>query len=263
MCTWSLKNDFDKINILRDNTGMEHINWGVSPALLADGDKYLQRVRNEGWKISATMMDFPQEDYTTLEAIKETGGIIPDKYWPENKKRLLEAIDISVDFGVELLAFHFGFLDHSNKEQLKTFSDRVQQLADYAAAKNVKLLMETGQESAEDLKLFIEEFNNPTIAVNFDPANIVLYDKGISVDAVKTLAPWVKHIHIKDAIRTKEPGTWGAEVPWGQGEVNTTAFLDMLTEIGYKGCLAVEREAGDSRLEDIQMAIESLKNYNP
>ena len=74
------------------------------------------------------------------------------------------------------------------------------------------------------------------------------------------LAPWIKHIHIKDATRTTKPGTWGAEVPWGDGQVGTEAFLNVLKEIGFEGVLAIEREAGDDRFGDIKLAAERLSS---
>ena len=37
VCTWSLGNDFDKINVLREQTQLNHLNLSVSPAL--DGDE--------------------------------------------------------------------------------------------------------------------------------------------------------------------------------------------------------------------------------
>jgi len=61
------------------------------------------------------------------------------------------------------------------------------------------------------------------VAVNFDPANMILYDKGDPIEAVRTLGPWIKHLHVKDATRTEQPGTWGAEVPWGTGQVGREA----------------------------------------
>jgi L-ribulose-5-phosphate 3-epimerase len=109
-----------------------------------------------------------------------------------------------------------------------------------------------------ELKHFLEKLDHPATAVNFDPANMILYDKGDPIEAVRVLAPWVKHIHIKDAIRTKQPGTWGAEVPWGDGEVGPDAFLDVLKEVGFAGVLAIEREAGDDRFGDIKLAAERL-----
>ena len=35
-------------------------------------------IQKQTWTISSTMIDFPQEDYSTLESIKVTGGIAPD-----------------------------------------------------------------------------------------------------------------------------------------------------------------------------------------
>jgi L-ribulose-5-phosphate 3-epimerase len=90
---------------------------------------------------------------------------------------------------------------------------------------------------------------------------MILYNKGEPIEAAKTLAPWIKHIHAKDALRTKVPGTWGQEVPWGTGQVGSTEFLKTLKEINFTGALAVEREAGDNRLNDIKIAIGALKNF--
>ena len=90
---------------------------------------------------------------------------------------------------------------------------------------------------------------------------MILYDKGNPIQAVKTLGPWIRHVHIKDALRTETPGTWGSEVVWGTGQVGPEAFMAALDEIGYTGALAVEREAGDTRVEDIRTAIENLKQF--
>ena len=111
------------------------------------------------------------------------------------------------------------------------------------------------------LKQFLEELSHPALGVNFDPANMILYNQGNPIDAVRTLAPWISHVHIKDACRAKQPGTWGAEVPWGEGEVGPEAFLGALDEIGFAGTLAIEREAGDDRFKDIKLAVERLNGW--
>ena len=104
--------------------------------------------------------------------------------------------------------------------------------------------------------------NHDALGVNFDPANMILYDKGDPIEAVKVLGPWIKHVHIKDAKRTKEPGTWGAEVVWGDGEVGTDSFLKALSGTGFEGVISVEREAGDDRFGDIKTAVERLAAFN-
>ncbi len=156
---------------------------------------------------------------------------------------------------------HAGFIDHSDATHAKKFFDRIKYLADTAEEKQIELLLETGQETATELKDFLEELNHPAVGVNFDPANMILYDKGDPIEAVKVLGPWIRHIHIKDAVRTKQPGTWGTEVPWGQGDVNTELFLQTLKETGFDGVMAIEREAGDDRFGDIKIAAQSLSGF--
>ena len=95
--------------------------------------------------------------------------------------------------------------------------------------------------------------------MNFDPANMILYDKGDPVAALRTLGPWVKQCHLKDANRTKTPGTWGEEVRLGTGQVDWRAFFRALDAAGFKGDLCIEREAGNQRVADIRAAREYVQ----
>ena len=90
---------------------------------------------------------------------------------------------------------------------------------------------------------------------------MILYNMDNPLDAFRRLAPFVPHLHIKDATRTKVPGTWGSEVVWGAGEVNAFAFLDVLDECGYEGPIVIEREAGTQRVKDIATAVRRLLAY--
>jgi sugar phosphate isomerase/epimerase len=238
--------------------GIEHVHLAVRSAVEEGGDEYMAAVQRQDWTVTATMIDFPQEDYSTLERIKVTGGIAPDDCWQRNRDLFFGAVDVTVKLGVKYLAMHAGFVDESDAAYAKKFYDRIKTLADAAGEKDIMLLLETGQETAEELKHFLEQLDHPAIGVNFDPANIILYDKGDPIESVKLLAPWIKHIHIKDANRTRQPGTWGEEVPWGEGQVGAERFLNTLTEIGFNGALAIEREAGDDRPGDIRLAAERL-----
>jgi len=259
VCTWSLGNDFDSISALRKETNLNHIHLAVSPALDNNGKNYLSKVQNDAWKVTATMIDFPQEDYSSLESIRTTGGVVPDDCWQDNKKRIIDAIDITAQLGVRYLEFHLGFLNDTNAGKLR---DRAGLLADTAGKRQIILLMETGQETAGQLCQFLEELSHPSIGVNFDPANMILYDKGNPIEAVHTLAPWIKHVHIKDALRPQRPGTWGIETAWGNGQVNPQAFLTALKQVGFAGALAIERESGNTRFEDIKLAAEVLANFS-
>jgi L-ribulose-5-phosphate 3-epimerase len=262
VCSWSLQRDMAGVAEAMNGMGIEHVHLAVRPALQDKGKDFLTAVQQQNWIISSTMIDFPQEDYSTLENIKVTGGIVPDEHWEQNRKLFLGAAGVTEKLGVKYLSMHAGFIDDSNPAYAKKFYDRIRCLADAASGKNIILLLETGQETAQELRNFLEKLNHPAVGVNFDPANMILYDKGNPVEAVQVLSSWVKHIHIKDAIRTKQPGTWGTEVPWGEGEVGSEGLLNVLKAIDFGGVLAIEREAGNDRLADIRLAAERLQRFN-
>lgn len=259
VCSWSLQQDISGVAHSLKKLQIEHVHLAVAPALEDKGDQYLAVVQEQNWTITSTMIGYAQEDYSSLDSIKLTGGVRPDECWEQNKQLTVEAIKLTARLGVKSLSMHAGFIDHNDAQYAKKFYERIKSLADAADENQIMLLLETGQESAAELREFLEELKHPALGVNFDPANMILYDKGDPIEAVRTLGPWIKHIHIKDALRTKTPGTWGAEVPWGTGEVGAETFLATLGEIGYEGSLAIEREAGDDRLGDIALAIQNLK----
>ena len=108
----------------------------------------------------------------------------------------------------------------------------------------------------------LRKLGRSNVGVNFDPANMLLYDSGESINALRTLWPWVKQCHIKDAHRPKSPGTWGEEVPAGAGQVDWKQFFAALREGQFQGWCAIEREAGTERVRDIVRAkefVEALK----
>jgi sugar phosphate isomerase/epimerase len=254
VCSWSLGNDFEKIA----EAGADCVHLAIAPALGNAGSQYLAKVAKSKLKMTATMINFPQEDYSTLESIKKTGGIVPDDCWWDNRELALRAIELTAELKVRFLSMHFGFVDMQNPVKAKTLIERTRMLADKAGEHKVTLLMETGQESADELRGFIEKLHHPALGVNFDPANMILYGKGNPVEAVGVLGPWIKHVHIKDALPTKTPGEWGTEVVWGTGEVNAAEFLKALKLVDFAGALAVEREGGDDHLGDIKAAIDKL-----
>lgn len=254
ICTWSLKNDMADIRKVMDLTGLGHLHLEIGAA-----DAFADAIGGAGWSITSTMVAFPQEDYSTMDRIRATGGIVPDDCWQVNRGIALDAISKTAGIGVEFLSTHAGFIDHADRAGYAVFRDRLLELADAAGESGIKLLLETGQETADELRFCLEDLDHPAIGVNFDPANMILYGKGDPVAAVQVLFPWIRHVHVKDAIRTTVPGEWGTEVAWGDGEVPHDKFLKVLTESGYAGPLAIEREAGDQRMVDIQQAAVLLR----
>jgi len=258
VCSWSLRCDVDGVARALAQLGIGHVNLALKPVFLETGDQYLAAVRKQPWTVSATTIGFFHEDYSSLESIRATGGIVPDKYWDRSREMVLRSIAITAELGVPCLTLHAGFLETDGPEKARQLRDRLVCLADAAGERGIALLMETGQETAECLRGLLEDIDHPALGINFDPANMILYGKGNPVEAVRMLGRWIRHVHVKDAIAATVPGTWGTEVPWGQGQVGGASFLCALNTIGYNGVLAIEREAGDNRLGDIRLAAGAL-----
>ena len=209
------------------------------------------------WKISSTLHNSRYDDYSTLESIRKTGGLVPDEHWEENRRIIADVVKLSAEWKSPYMMLHAGYINPADKVGHAKLTDRLKYVRDLCEDAGIGLTLETGQETADDLAEMLT--NLPGVYVNFDPANMILYGKGDPVKAVKTLAPWIRHIHIKDANYTKVPGTWGEEVEWTKGQVNADAFIAVLRDIGFNGCLAVEREAGNDRAGDIARAVADLQ----
>ncbi|WP_428386905.1 sugar phosphate isomerase/epimerase family protein [Mucisphaera sp.] len=213
------------------------------------------KLKAAGIEIVSGMFTPLGEDYSTLERIRETGGIVPDETWAHNEKQFARLVGICTGLDLDLVTFHAGFIPHVPSDPVRVkVRDRLRVLADLCGGAGIGLLLETGQETAEDLEGFLAELDHDAVGVNFDPANMILYGKGDPLKAVELLLPRVRQVHIKDALPTREPETWGSEERVGSGAVDWEAFLGILDRGGYRGDLVIEREAGDERVADIGYA---------
>ena len=264
VCSWSLRpaSPADLADQLL-RAGVPRVQLALDP--LRDGrwspDEVQQLFAERGIEIVSGMMAMRGEDYSTLDSIRSTGGIGPDRHWDANRDAAVDNARLARRLGLDLVTFHAGFLPEDDVPARQVVIDRLRILVDIFAAESVQTAFETGQETAGTLREVMRELDRPAAGVNFDPANMILYDMGDPVQALEVLAPLVRQIHIKDACRTKVPGTWGAEVTVGQGEVDWEAFFACLTRHDL-GCeLVIEREAGEDRVGDIAEAARVVSSH--
>lgn len=263
VCSWSLQptGPEDLVQKLKA-TGISRVQLELdplrdAPKIWGDTEKIF---REAGVSIVSGMVRCLGEDYSTLDSIRVTGGIAPDSTWDQNVKNISAAAAIAKKMGLRLVTFHAGFLPPD--ESHPTFAKMCQRLdvvADIFMVQNILLGLETGQETAQELSGLLHKLNHPNIGVNFDPANMLMYDKGDPVKALHVLAPWIRQVHIKDAKHTVKPGTWGEEVPVGKGEVDWRGFFTTFKHVVFNVNLVVEREQGNSRVADIRSAREVVE----
>jgi len=258
VCSWSLKpKDPAELIAQLAGLGISRVQLAMSP-MVDDPETWgnaIGELRSAGVEVISGMFSPIGEDYSTLESIRLTGGVVPDGQWEKNLALAMGVAQIAEREGVDMVTFHAGFVPHDKTEPgYATLKDRLTVLADLFADAGCELLLETGQETADELLTFLNFVNHPNLGVNFDPANMILYGKGDPIDAITKLVDNTGQVHIKDAVASTTPGEWGSEMAADEGEVNWSRFFAVLDEAGYDGHLVIEREAGEDRPGDIAIA---------
>ena len=232
-----------------------HASW-------VEGDAMPAAATAAGFRMTGAMLGFPGEDYTSPQTIERTGGFGDPATRAERLDTLMWGLGRTRELGLSDLMFHAGFIPAVGHPGRKAFLDTLAKAADLAAAGGVTVAFETGQESAALLRATLDELACPNVKVNFDPANVLLYDTDDPLEAIELLAPDIRSVHVKDANRPTTPGTWGTEVPLGTGQTNTREFLRTLKRVGYAGPLCIEREVGTQaeRFADIADGLRVIRD---
>ncbi len=269
VCSWSLQvKNVPELKRLMDRLGLDVVQIACGDphhAAWDEGDNMPEAARIAGFQMTGTMLGFPGEDYTTPLTIQKTGGFGDPATRPQRLQRVQWALERTKALGLSDMMLHAGFVPEPGTPDRMPFLDTLAKVGQLAKEKAITIAFETGQETAQLLRLTLDELKCPNLKVNFDPANMILYDKGDPIQAVEILGPDIKSVHVKDAIRTRVPGTWGEEVPLGKGQVNIQRFVQTLKKVGYKGALCIEREVGtqEQRLADIAHGMRVLKECLP
>jgi L-ribulose-5-phosphate 3-epimerase len=265
VCSWSLQvTSVPELKRLMDGLGVDVVQIACGDphhASWDEGEAMPKAARAAGFRMCGTMLGFHGEDYTTPQTIQKSGGFGDPATRPERLERFRWALERTKALGLVDIMLHAGFLPEPGTPDRKPFLDTLAQVSKLGADAGVTVAFETGQETADLLRRTLDDLACPNLKVNFDPANMILYDKGDPLRAVEILGPDIRSVHVKDARRTKTPGTWGEEVPLGEGQVNIRAFVKRLQQVGYRGPLCVEREVGNQqqRISDLAQGIRFLR----
>src|SRR5262245_57156309 len=265
VCSWSLQvKSIPELNRLMGRLGIDVVQIACGDphhASWDEGDQLPKAARAAGFQITGAMLGFPGEDYTTPQTIQKTGGFGNPADRPERLRRFEWALERTRALGLSDLMLHAGFIPEPKDPDRKPFLDTLARVSELGKAKDVTIAFETGQETADLLRRTLDELKCPNLKVNFDPANMLLYDKGDPLRAVEILGPDIRSVHVKDAKRPTTPGQWGEEVPLGQGQANISKFVKTLQRVGYRGALCIEREVGnqEQRVADIAHGIRYLR----
>lgn len=256
VCSWSLRpaTPEDLAQKVR-SCGLARVQLALDPLRSGrwDTSRTVEALGSAGVALESGMLQTHGEDYASLAAIRETGGLRPDGTWSKNLEAARANAKLARTLGLELVTLHAGFLpEEPGDPEREKLIGRLRTCCEVFADEGVRLGFETGQETARTLAGVLEDLDHPAAGVNFDPANMILYGMGDPVAALRTLRDHVRQIHVKDALPSHRPGEWGSEVRAGTGRVAWPAFFDVARELGV--AFLIEREAGEQRVDDIQAA---------
>jgi len=189
-------------------------------------------------------------------------------------KRLNET---AVDMAEGLWMAHAGICPTDERDpRYALFRDGLAEIAAHGEKVGAVLALETGPEPPRIVRRLMEDIDSPSLRVNFDPANLLIwpphiakahgmafdYDAAMAdfdpVEGLRTLVPFVVHAHAKDSVL--RPDGTSDEVPLGTGMTNWPALHRIFAENGYKGFYAIERECGEDAMGDVRNAVEFLRS---
>lgn len=225
--------------------------------------EFLDFVKSHGLVISALCGDLG------------SGGFIDPKRNVEKIERSKRILELAKELETEIVTTHIGVVpEDPGHDRYKVMQEACFALSQYADELGAHFAIETGPEKADTLKGFLDGLGSTGVAVNLDPANLVMVTGDDPVKAVYTLRDYIVHTHAKDGrqIFYKAPeivyglerdvtglGESFLEVPLGEGDVDFPAYLRALDEIGYHGFLTIEREVGSDPAADIAKAVGFLR----
>ncbi len=227
--------------------------------------EFLREVKARGLRISALCGDLGQ------------GFWRPERN-PELIERSKRILDMAKELETDVVTTHIGVVPESPEHpRYRIMQDACGELAAYADSLNAHFAIETGPETSLTLKHFLDSLHSTGVAVNLDPANLVMVTGDDPVQAVYNLKDYIVHTHAKDGVKLldRDPEiVYGIvhkdakvtdpafeEVPLGEGSVPFKKYLAALEDIGFDGFLTIEREVGDDPAGDIRKAVDFLKSF--
>ncbi|MFO7956321.1 MAG: sugar phosphate isomerase/epimerase family protein [Candidatus Brocadiia bacterium] len=225
-------------------------------------DEIAGRFADAGVEISLVFCGFPGDRYDTIPVVRQTVGLVPPETRQERIQQTKEIADFAAWLEAPGIGIHIGFVPEDwDSAEFGAIAKVVGEIADHCAGLGLTMNLETGQETADTLLHLLETVDRENLAVNFDPANMILYGSGEPLDALRKVGDYVRSVHCKDATWSDNPGEeWGVEVPLGEGDVNIREFVKTLRDIGYTGPLTIEREvSGERQITDIKAGLRLLR----
>jgi L-ribulose-5-phosphate 3-epimerase len=183
---------------------------------------------------------------------------------PDNQEARLDYIkavmSLAFDLGPRIVIVQAGHVPEKEDDpRLGLLREALAALGAHGDRVGATLALETGLEAGQTLASFLARFDSGSLAVNYDPANLLL--NGFSpYESARALAGRIAHVHARDA-RKAATSRAAQEVALGHGDIDWMYLLGVLEETAYHGWLTIVRDTGTRRREDVAAGVGFLRRF--
>jgi L-ribulose-5-phosphate 3-epimerase len=215
--------------------------------IAAAGYRYVELTAVRGWT-EQVPLDADARKLGQVQRMLNSLGLIPislsghsDLTTKDGLELGLRAVDLCERMGIAIMNTAIGG-HYSEQEDEAAFMGNIHELADYAAARDIRLGIEIHGEitrtGAAALPV-LERIARPNVLLNYDTANVEFYGGVKAVDDLPAVLAKLVHCHLKD--KRGEGRVWDFPAI-GEGHVDFAAVLGILQRGGFDGPLSVEIE---------------------
>jgi len=176
-------------------------------------------------------------------------------------EQFAQSLDVISSFAVPIV---FTSIKAGETDRTLVY-DRLRQIGDAAASRNVTVAMETHPDlitNGDIARQTMEAINHPNVRINYDTANVYYYNRDITATGeLEKAIDYVAAVHLKDT--NGEFETWHFPA-LGEGVVDFPAIFDRLHKCNYTGPYTFELEGikgEDLSQEDTHNRIEQSLSY--
>ena len=139
------------------------------------------------------------------------------------------------------------------EEHVKVATLSIQELADYATSRGVKLTLEaphtgTLAENVSQTANYFYRLNDPRVACTFDTSHVARGNPVPVARCISTIGAEIGHVHLRDCIGENN------HLTPGRGSIDFLATMRELDKVGYTRDLIFELEGEDSEQSAAELA---------
>lgn len=148
-----------------------------------------------------------------------------------------QAMTLAFDLGPRIVVVQAGKIPEKDDDpRMPLFREALESLGRHGDRSGTRLALDTGLESGDALRTFLDRFDSGSLAVNYNPANLLIAGHDPEA-AARALIGRIAHVHAEDA-RAISPNRL-QRVPLGHGDLDWLQLLGTFEEIEYRGYLTV------------------------